>query len=260
MKEMLIDSIRVSLVNYSHVVLLKEKLADRYLPIWIGESEATAISIKLQNQDIARPMTHDLLKHTLFVIESLSGTAISKIVVNDLRSDTFYAQIVFEFKEGPQVIELEPQASRTTIRDYEAGTKLYIHWQGRELKSTVARKWHEGKKHYLEIDGGEGWMYELCFDDLNKRWLLIRMKLDSRPSDAIALAVRIKAPIYVEETVLDKAGINLDEETGKVATQAKPGEGSTSPQEKLDEKELKKLAFYDFINTLDLDDFGKKKS
>ena len=87
MKEMQIDSIRVSLMNYQHVVILKERQTDRYLPIWIGPAEADAISMKLQNVDVSRPMTHDLLKNTFSALASLSGTNISRIVVNDLRSD-----------------------------------------------------------------------------------------------------------------------------------------------------------------------------
>lgn len=87
------------------------------------------------------------------------------------------------------------------------------------------------------------------------------MKLDSRPSDAIALAVRVTAPIYAEEAVLDKAGILLDADSGKITAQGKSVENGSMDTDKLDEQELKKLsAFYDFINTLDLDDFGKRKS
>jgi uncharacterized protein len=99
------------------------------------------------------------------------------------------------------------------------------------------------------------------FDERNKRWLLTRMKLDSRPSDAIALAVRVTAPIFAEESVLDKAGIVLDAESGKITAQARSSESGTASGDKPDEQELKKLsAFFDFINTLDLDDFGKRKS
>jgi len=261
MKEMQIDSIRVSLMNYQHVVILKERQSDRYLPIWIGPAEADAISMKLQNVDVSRPMTHDLLKNTLFALESLSGTTISKIVVCDLRSDTFYAQIVFEFSAGPPSVDLEPETGNRLIRDFEVGSKLLLIWQNREFKSTVTRKWLDGKKNYMEIDGSEGWVFEVFFDESTKRWLLIKMKLDSRPSDAIALAVRVTAPIFAEETVLDKAGIILDQEPGKIPTQAKPDEKNAVPQDQMNEQELKKLsAFYDFINTLDLEDFGKHKS
>lgn len=261
MKEMQIDSIRVSLMNYQHVVILKERQTDRYLPIWIGPAEADAISMKLQNVDVSRPMTHDLLKNTVFALESLSGTNISRIVVNDLRSDTFYAQIVFEFNDGPPVVAIEAQAGGNRVQDFSADSKLSLVWQGREFKSTIVSKWNDGRKHFMEVDGGEGWVFEVFFDEHNKRWLLTKMKLDSRPSDAIALAVRVTAPIYAEETVLDKAGIILDAESGKITAQPKTAANGSVLPEKMDEKELKKLsAFFDFINTLDLDDFGKKKS
>ena len=84
-----------------------------------------------------------------------------------------------------------------------------------------------------------------------------QMEVDSRPSDALALAVRVETPIYAEENVLDKAGILLDKETGKPVPQEKEGAGGKS----VSEEELKKMsAFYDFINTLDLEDFDKHKS
>jgi len=78
----------------------------------------------------------------------------------------------------------------------------------------------------------------------------VKLDIDSRPSDALALAVRVGAPIYAEESVLEKAGIILDEETGKAV-----------PEGKVDEQELKGLSAYkDFINTLDLEDFKKRQS
>ncbi|HEX75132.1 MAG TPA: bifunctional nuclease family protein [Dehalococcoidia bacterium] len=183
MIEMTIDSIRVSLMNYQHVVILKEKESDRYLPIWIGPAEADAISVKLQNVAIARPLTHDLLDSVIITL----GASVNRIVVNELHNDTFYAKII------------------------------------------------------LNVDSKQ-------------------VEIDSRPSDAIALAVRVTAPIYVEESVLDKAGIILDRETGKPVPQDKDAD-KPGAKGKVDEQELKKLsAFYDFINTLDLDDLGKHKS
>jgi len=138
MIEMLIDSIRVSLMNYQRVVILKEKDSDRYLPIWIGPAEADAIAVKLQDVTVPRPLTHDLLRSVIDVL----GATVSSIVVSELKNDTFYAKIV------------------------------------------------------LSVDGGQ-------------------MEVDSRPSDALALAVRANVPIFAEEVVLDKAGIMLDKETGK---------------------------------------------
>ena len=72
MIEMVIDSIRVSLMNYQRVVILKEKAAERYLPIWIGPAEADAIAVKLQGATVPRPLSHDLL-HS--VIDALGATS-----------------------------------------------------------------------------------------------------------------------------------------------------------------------------------------
>ena len=82
-------------------------------------------------------------------------------------------------------------------------------------------------------------------------------EIDCRPSDAVALAVRVQVPIYAEESVLDKAGIQLDKDTGKplVAEPAPPGEPAKAEPT---EEELRRMsAFTDFIDTLDLEDFGK---
>ena len=184
MIEMTIDSIRVSLMNYQRVVILKEKMADRYLPIWIGPAEADAIAVKLQGVSVPRPLTHDLL-HSM--IDAL-GANISSIIVSDLKNDTFYAKI------------------------------------------------------NLEVDGGQ-------------------MEVDSRPSDALALAVRVDVPIYVEESVLDKAGILLDKETGKPIIEYEETGGVEHKDKKVSEEEMKRLsAFRDFIETLDWEDFDKRKS
>jgi hypothetical protein len=84
-----------------------------------------------------------------------------------------------------------------------------------------------------------------------------QLEIDSRPSDALALAVRTQVPIYAEDAVLDKAGVMLDKE-------GQPIEGGLSQQEptgKVDEEEIQRMsAFRDFIEGLDLDDFDKRKS
>ena len=176
MVELTIESIRVSLMNYQRVVILRDKSSDRYLPIWIGAAEADAIAVQLQEVAVARPLTHDLLRS---VIDTL-GAHVNHVIVNDLSNDTFYARIV------------------------------------------------------LDVNGGS-------------------MEIDSRPSDAIALAVRVKVPIYADESVLDKAGVMLD----------KDGETVTSGDRtvKVNPEEIERMsAFKDFIESLDLDDFDKRKS
>lgn len=83
------------------------------------------------------------------------------------------------------------------------------------------------------------------------------VEVDSRTSDAIALAVRAQVPIYADESVLDRAGIFIDREQDEVVTPAATG---TEPTSRVKEDELEKMsAFKDFIEGLDLDDFDKRK-
>ena len=173
MIEMTIESIRVSLRNYQRVVILREQDSDRYLPIWIGPAEADAIAVRLQEQSVARPLTHDLLNNVIGEF----GAAVRFVVVNDLENDTFFARIHVE---------------------------------------------HEGRT----------------------------IEVDSRPSDAIALAVRAGVPIYVSESVLDRAGVLLNAEGERVEDPGQPP--AVTPEE------LEKLsAFSDFIGELDLDNLGE---
>ena len=171
MIEVNVDSIRVSLMSQNRVVVLKEIDTERYLAIWIGPDTAEAITMKLQNVVVPRPMTHDLIKN---VVEAMNAK-VSHVVVNDLQNDVFYAQIV------------------------------------------------------MDVDGRS-------------------IEIDSRPSDALALAVRTNAKIFVNDLVMESAaiepeiGINLD--TGQAEEATPPEEGGS---EDLD-------IFRDFVDSLDLDD------
>jgi bifunctional DNase/RNase len=93
-----IDSVRVSLTNQQRIVILKEVDRERYLPIWIGLYEAEAITIALQDIQVARPQTHDLLNA---VIKALSGRLL-QIEVLSLSEDVFYGNLVIE-AEGRQI-------------------------------------------------------------------------------------------------------------------------------------------------------------
>ena len=90
MIEVVIDSVRVSLTNQQRIVVLREKDADRYLPIYIGPYEAEAITVALQEVEVARPQTHDLIKN---VLNSLNGR-LARIEVISLREDVFYGNLV----------------------------------------------------------------------------------------------------------------------------------------------------------------------
>ncbi len=172
MIEVVIDSIRVSLMSQYRIVILKDTVSDRYLPIWIGPCEADAITIELQEMPPQRPLTHDLLKS---MIRELNGKVVH-ILINDLRHDVYYARIV------------------------------------------------------IDVDGKQ-------------------IEVDSRPSDAIALAVRTKVPIFVADTVMERHSIEPEEDVERTL-----GDG---PKEEVDEDRLS--AFKDFVNTLDLDDLDDEE-
>jgi len=174
MIEVIIDSVRVSLMSQHRIVVLREDGGVRYLPIWIGPFEADAITIQLQGIEVSRPMTHDLLRD---LIETLDGE-IAYVIINDLQNDTFFAKIVLEVR-GSQV------------------------------------------------------------------------EIDSRPSDAVALAVRMDAPIYVADDVMEKAGMEPEEELSLVDDEDGPvGQGvAVAEDEDLD-------VFRDFIEGLDIDNLG----
>ena len=149
----IVESVRINLANNSRVVILKDSKIERYLLIWIGETESLAIASELQGAHYERPLTHDLL----YTIVGRLGGEVTEIVINNLEGDVFYALITLQ----------------------QGGTTLQI---------------------------------------------------DARPSDAIALAVRAGAPIYVEEDVMAQAALTV----------------SPTPEE-----EDKLGVFRDFVNQLD---------
>lgn len=92
MVEVTIDSVRVSLMSPQRLVVLRDTTSDRYLPIWVGPYEAESITVALQEIEMIRPLTHDLLKN-LFTI---FGAAIKRVEIVALQEDIFYGNIVAE--------------------------------------------------------------------------------------------------------------------------------------------------------------------
>lgn len=156
MIEMNLAGVRVELPSNQPIVLLKEEVGERYLPIWIGAAEAAAIAFALQGVVTPRPMTHDLMKD---ILEEVGGV-VDHIVITDLREGTFYAMI------------------------------------------------------HLSQGG-------------------VTREISSRPSDAIALAVRYDCPIFAEESVVTEASILI-------------------PNEEEDEVEK----FREFLESIEPEDFG----
>lgn len=104
MIEVVIDSIRVSLMSQQRIVILRERDAERYLPIWIGVYEAESITIALQEVEVARPLTHDLLRN---VFQQLNAR-VTRVEVVSLRDDTFFGNIVVETDTGTMNIDARP--------------------------------------------------------------------------------------------------------------------------------------------------------
>jgi uncharacterized protein len=132
MSEMRVVGVRVELPANQPILLLRETSGDRYLPIWIGSVEATAIALEQQGVKPSRPLTHDLLKD---VITAMSRR-LEQVRITDLQGGTFFAELIF--------------------------------------------------------DGG--------------------IKVSARPSDSVALALRMGVPIHTEERVLAEAGLIIPDE------------------------------------------------
>ncbi|MBA0125760.1 hypothetical protein SAMN06265360_109141 [Haloechinothrix alba] len=91
MSEMHVVGVRVELPNNQPILLLRESEGERYLPIWIGSVEATAIALEQQGVRPARPLTHDLLKEVIGAL----GKELEQVVITDLKEGTFFAELVF---------------------------------------------------------------------------------------------------------------------------------------------------------------------
>lgn len=105
MVEVIIDSVRVSLTNQQRIVVLREVNTERYLPIWIGPYEAESITIALQEIEVSRPQTHDLVKNLLNQLHA----RILRVEVLSLKDDVFYGILVVECNE--QIVEIDSRPS-----------------------------------------------------------------------------------------------------------------------------------------------------
>ena len=184
MIEVVIDSIRVSLMSQQRIVILRERDDERYLPIWIGVYEAESITIALQEVEVARPLTHDLMKN---IFNELNAR-ILRVEVVALRDDTFFGNIIVEAN-------------------------------GRTLN------------------------------------------IDSRPSDALAIAVRAHVPIWVARSVMDVAGIipeeDLQSEDAPKAAKPQNPQPSSDKEPETEPGEERLSVFQDFLEKLDLEDLDK---
>jgi bifunctional DNase/RNase len=175
--ECAIDRVVVSLMSPQRIVLLRQKDDDRFLPIWVGPYEAEAITIALQEVEMARPLTHDLLKNVFTTFNAL----LLRVEITSLRDDIFFGSII------------------------------------------------------AEMDGKT-------------------VSIDSRPSDAIALAVRAHVPIFVGEAIMETACIFPEGDM----QQEEPPLGSGRPEKGAGADEGRLSVFEDFLTKLDTDEGDKK--
>ena len=116
---MVVESVRVHMLSSQHVVILRDTGHDRYLPIWIGPSEANAIAMRLQGVTPERPMTHDLFSQTL----SELGVSVKRIIVSDLAEDTFRARLLLQV-DGREV-DLDARPSDAIALAVRAGVPIF---------------------------------------------------------------------------------------------------------------------------------------
>ncbi|MBF6227299.1 bifunctional nuclease family protein [Nocardia abscessus] len=151
MSEMRVIGIRVEQPQNQPVLLLREVAGDRYLPIWIGQAEATAIVLEQEGVTPIRPLTHDLIK----ILITELGHTLKEVRIVDLQEGTFYADLVFD-------------------------------------------------------------------NDL---------RISARPSDSVAIALRVGCPIHAEESVLEEAGLVMPDEREDEVEKFKEFLESVSPDD-----------------------------
>jgi len=118
--EVKINGLAVDAQAKSHVVILKEKEGERVLPIWIGPAEAQAIARELAGQRFPRPLTHDLLAT---IVEGLKAK-VTRVVISDLRENTFFAHLVIE-KDG-EVVAIDARPSDSIAVALRCGADVFV--------------------------------------------------------------------------------------------------------------------------------------
>ena len=117
--EMVVESVRVHMLSSRHVVILKETDRERYLPIWIGPWEASAIAMKLQGLVPERPLTHDLFAAAL---EEL-GVRVDRVVISTLAEETFHARLYLE--HAGRTVEIDSRPSDALALAVRSGVRIY---------------------------------------------------------------------------------------------------------------------------------------
>jgi len=118
--EMVVESVRVHMLSNRHVVILKDTEQERYLPIWIGPWEASAIAMKLQGLSAERPLTHDLFVAALDRL----GVRIDRVVISELAEETYHARLILE-RDGEE-LELDARPSDSVALAVRTAVRILV--------------------------------------------------------------------------------------------------------------------------------------
>jgi bifunctional DNase/RNase len=118
--EMLVESVRVHMLSNRHVVILKDTERERYLPIWIGPWEASAIAMKLQGLTAERPLTHDLFVAALDQL----GVRIDRVVISELAEETYHARLIL-VRDGEE-FELDARPSDSVALAVRSAVRILV--------------------------------------------------------------------------------------------------------------------------------------
>jgi len=131
MIEVQIDSVRVHLMTPNRLVVLKQVNSERYLPIWVGPYEAEAITVALQEVEVSRPLTHDLLRN----IFNAFNARITRIEIVKLENDTYFGAIIADF--NGKELKIDSRSSDAIALSVRAHVPIYVHPSVMEAASIV---------------------------------------------------------------------------------------------------------------------------
>jgi len=155
--EVVIKGLTLDPITNNPIVILKDKDSERVLPIWINAFEASAISMQIENVTPPRPMTHDLLRN---VISDLEGQ-VSRVVVTDLKDNTFYATLHVVSTRGPLTVDARP--SDAIALALRSGARIFVD----EAVIRDARSFDVSREN-VDVGRLQRWLENLSDDDLGK--------------------------------------------------------------------------------------------
>lgn len=160
---MSVYGINLDLFSSSPIVILKVEDENRYLPIWVGQTEARAILMKLQNQQFSRPLTHDLAAN---LVTELGG-AMERVTVTDLRDSTFFATIQLEV--GGRTVEVDSRPSDAIALAVRTGVEIFASNEVIEEAAVVFEEAIEETPEEEVVDKFKDWMNQVSPEDFRER-------------------------------------------------------------------------------------------